>query len=57
MKSVQTIDEKHTEILQQFHINNEQTIPKLKEEIQQLKDKIKTLKSHQLDEYMDIKDK
>jgi len=57
MKSVQTIDEKHTELLQQFHTNTDEIIPKIKEEIDILKTKIKTLKPTQLDEYMDIKDK
>lgn len=57
MKSIQTIDEKHTEILNQFHENKEILIPKIKEEIEELKQRINRLHPHQIDDYMDIIDK
>jgi predicted RNase H-like nuclease (RuvC/YqgF family) len=55
MKSAKTIDEKHTEIVSQFAKNQTEIIPKLKEEIEQLKTKLKKVKKN-IDEYMDTKD-
>lgn len=52
-----TIDEKHTELLKQFHDNENIIIPKLVQEIAQLKLKAKSLGDNQIDEYMDIRDK
>ena len=52
-----TIDEKHTEMLNQFQDNENIQVPKLSQEIEQLKQRAKTLSSHQIDEYMDIRDK
>jgi len=52
-----TIDEKHTELLKQFHDNENIIIPKLVQEIAQLKIKAKSLGDNQIDEYMDIRDK
>lgn len=51
-----TLDEKHSEIMEQYHINETELLPKLKQEIAILKDKVKTLKITQIDEFMDIKD-
>ena len=52
-----TIDEKHTEMLNQFQDNENIQVPKLIQEIEQLKQKAKTLGDHQIEEYMDIRDK
>jgi len=52
-----TIDEKHTEMLNTFDEIENETIPLLKEEKEQLKTRIKLLKSNQIEEIMDIRDK
>ena len=52
-----TIDEKHTEMLNLFYDIETVTIPNLVAEKTRLKNQIPTLKDHQIDEYMDIKDK
>jgi hypothetical protein len=52
-----TIDEKHTEMLNLFHDIETTTIPNLQVEKTRLKDIIPTLKDYQIDEYMDIRDK
>jgi len=52
-----TIDEKHTEMLNQFQDNETIQVPKLSQEIEQLKQRAKTLGAHQIEEYMDIRDK
>jgi len=56
-KQSNTIDEKHTEILNQFYENETEIIPKLLEEKTQLKSMISNLKEHEIDAYMDIRDK
>jgi len=55
-KQVNTLDEKHNEILNQIHINETERLPYLEQEIDDLKSRVKTLKQNQIDEYMDIKD-
>jgi len=55
-KQVNTLDEKHNEILNQIHINETERLPSLEQEIEDLKSRVKTLKPNQIDEYMDIKD-
>ena len=55
-KQVNTLDEKHSEIMSQYHINETELLPKLESEINDLKQKAKTLKTNQIDEFMDIKD-
>ena len=55
MKSAKTIDEKHSECVAQFAKNQTETIPKLKEDIEQLKNKLKGVKKN-IDDYMDTKD-
>ena len=55
MKSAKTIDEKHTEIVAQFSKNRTEILPKLREDIEALKSKLKTVKKN-IDEYMDTKD-
>jgi len=55
MKSVKTIDEKHSELVAQFTQNINETIPILREEIEVLKTTLKSKKNN-IDEYMDTKD-
>jgi hypothetical protein len=56
-KQMNTIDEKHTEMLNLFHENETATIPKLIEEKELLKSKVSSLKEHEIDAYMEIKDR
>ena len=56
-KQTNTIDEKHTEMLNLFYINETEIIPKLTEEKTRLKSLIPNLKDHEIDAYMDIRDK
>ena len=56
MKSSKTIDEKHKEMVSIFAKNNNQIIPELRIEINNLTNKLKTTKKN-IDEYMNIKDK
>ena len=57
VKNVNTIDEKHTEMLRLFDEIDNVTIPELMAEKERLKAKIPTLKENEIDTYMDIKDK
>jgi len=52
-----TIDEKHTEMLNRFHSNETEKVPRLEQEIDNLKTKVKTLQDNQIDQYMEIRDK
>jgi cytoplasmic iron level regulating protein YaaA (DUF328/UPF0246 family) len=52
-----TIDLKHTEMLNHFQEIEEVTIPKLIAEKAEWKAKVASLKEGQIDEYMDIRDK
>jgi len=52
-----TIDEKHSELLELFERNREIVLPKLQEEIEDLKKTAKLLEDHQIEEYMDLRDK
>ena len=56
-KQINTIDEKHTELLNLFHENETETIPRLIAEKERLKAIIPTLQDHQIDTYMEIRDK
>lgn len=56
-KNTATIDEKHTEMLNKFNIDEIETIPKLIEEIENFKNQLKSLTDNQIDQYMDIRDK
>lgn len=56
-QNIYTIDVKHSEMLERFDNIEKVIIPKLKEEKQKLKDKVKTLKDNELDEFMKIKDR
>ena len=54
--SPNTIDEKHTELLNQFNHDEIVTIPALVQEIAELKNKIRALDDSQVEEYMNIRD-
>jgi len=56
-KTTNTIDEKHTEMLQTFHEIETVIIPELLREKEHLKSLIPKLKEHEIDAYMDIRDK
>jgi hypothetical protein len=56
-KQVNTIDEKHTEMLNFFHEIETIKIPDLIKKKDQLKQQIPKLKENEIDLYMDIKDK
>ena len=56
-QNIYTIDVKHSEMLERFDNIETVIIPKLTEEKQKLKDKVKTLKDNELDEFMKIKDR
>ena len=52
-----TIDEKHTEFLNQFHETETKVIPELQSEKVKLKSYLKTIPNNQIDKIMDTKDK
>jgi len=52
-----TIDEKHNELLEQFHNIETKKIPALEDQIKEEKVKIKALNKNELEKYLDIKDK
>ena len=52
-----TIDLKHTEMLQHFQENENNTIPSLVKEKENLKNQISYLNNNQIEEYMEICDK
>jgi hypothetical protein len=56
-KTINTIDEKHTEMLQLFHEIETVTIPELLKEKDHLKSLIPKLKENEIDAYMEIRDK
>jgi Poxvirus Late Transcription Factor VLTF3 like len=51
-----TIDEKHTEMLNHFHVIETEQIPDLQSKKLLLKSQLKVLPKNQIDTYMDIKD-
>ena len=55
--SINTIDEKHTDILKQFNEIETTLIPKLILEKEELKSYIRTLNSNQIAEYLDARDR
>jgi len=57
LKQANTIDEKHNELLEHFQETETVVIPKLENEILELKDKIKQLHDNEIEKYLDIKDK
>ena len=57
LKTIHTIDEKHSELTAYYDKIENETIPQLQREKDELKDAIKTLQTGQVDEYMNMKDK
>ena len=57
LKTIHTIDEKHSELTAYYDKIENETIPQLQREKDELKDTIKTLRTGQVDEYMNMKDK
>lgn len=57
IKQNATIDEKHTEMLNQFHEDETKTLPLLTQEIETLKTRLDGLSESQIDQKMEIKDK
>ena len=55
--NIKTIDEKHTEMLNQFHEIETQTIPTLQEECAKLKHRLHALPESKIDARMEIKDR
>jgi hypothetical protein len=55
--SVHTIDEKHTEILNEINHNEDVVIPQLLQEKSRLKEYVRSLKRSEIDEYMETRDK
>jgi hypothetical protein len=54
---INTIDEKHTEMLEKFRENETTIIPNLQTEIITLKNKIKTLNNDNIEMFLDIRDR
>lgn len=52
-----TIDEKHNELLDHFHEIETKRVPEIELEIRMLKDSSKLLDEHQIEQYLDIRDK
>lgn len=57
IQPINSIDIKHTEMLDRFEKIENDIIPTLKKEKETLKEKVSTLKEHELDEFMKIKDR
>lgn len=55
--TLNTIDEKHTDMLKQFYEIDTKIIPELKEEKARLVETAKNLKETQIDQYMELRDK
>jgi len=52
-----SIDEKHTEMLNRFHEIESTTLPQLIEEKNNIKEMMKRLDNHKIDEFMELRDK
>jgi len=57
IQPINSIDIKHTEMLDHFEKIENDIIPNLKKEKENLKEKVSILKEHELDEFMKIKDR
>lgn len=55
-KPLTSLDEKHTEMLNYFNTIETITIPKIREEIAQKKELLKSLDRNEIEKYMDLKD-
>ena len=56
-RQLNTIDQKHAEMLNHFHTLETETIPTLQKERENLMEMIKYLKDSEIDKYMEIKDR
>ena len=56
-QSLHSIDKKHTEMLDNFHKNITETVPKLIAEKKRLKEYIHTLNDNQIEEFLETKDR
>ena len=54
---INTIDEKHTEMINQFDEIETKKIPELKEELKSIKQSLKTMDKVQIEKYMDMQDR
>ena len=57
VKTIHTIDEKHTELIDYYDKIENETITQLQKEKDELKEYIRSLKDSQIDEFMNAKDK
>ena len=55
MKQITSLDEKHSEMLEKFHHNKEYEIPKLKNEIKELKSMLQSYNKTQIDKILTFK--
>tara|TARA_B100001175_G_scaffold299950_1_gene291762 strand:+ start:1036 stop:2145 length:1110 start_codon:yes stop_codon:yes gene_type:complete len=55
-KTIHSIDKTHSHFLEEFANDEENIIPKLKDAKEELKNKARKLKDHEIDEFMNIKD-
>jgi hypothetical protein len=55
-KNIHSIDKTHSHFLEEFANDEENIIPKLKDAKEELKNKARKLKDHEIDEFMNIKD-
>jgi hypothetical protein len=53
---IQNIDTTHSNFIKEFEIDEDEIIPKLLNDKQRIKNRIKNLKDSQIDEYMNLKD-
>lgn len=56
MKQITSLDEKHQEMLNKFHNNQVEEIPRLKQEIKNLKEQLNLYDNSQIDKILDIQD-
>ena len=56
MKQITSLDEKHSEMLEQFHHNKQFEVPKLKREIKELRVLLTSYSNAQIDKILDIQD-
>ena len=57
IKTIRTIDEKHTELIEHYDRIDNETIPQLQSDRDKLKTYIRGLSENQIDDYMNTKDK
>ena len=57
MSTINNLDEKHNDMLQQFHIDVTEKVPNLQLERKELEHQLEKLTSNQIDQKLDIQDK